>query len=129
VRNDKPLGHYRVRTDSLSASNVRMLRGILQVYSKLQPRIADRSRETAVLERQVTRFEAELLAAEARVALEIADFEAAQEYLGRLHARRGGVSLRLAHFMARWTPNLLLRALRHKTGRRADIDVSPSAVP
>src|SRR4029079_17694241 len=74
LRNDKPLGHYRVRSDSLSASNVRMLRGILHVYSKLRPRIAERPREIAILQQQVTRFEAELLAAEARLALEIDDF-------------------------------------------------------
>jgi len=128
VRNDQPLGYYRVRTDSLSASNVRMLRGILQVYSKLRPRIEDRPGEIDVLQRQVTRFEAELLAAEARLALEIADFEAAQEYLGALHARRGGLSLRLAQFLARWAPNLLQRALRHKKPRRrAEIDISPTA--
>ena len=114
ARNDRPLGHYRVRTDSLSASNVRMLRGILHVYWKLRPGIANRPAEMAILQRQITRFEAELLAAEARLALEIADFEAAQEYLGALHARRGGASLRIAHFMSRWAPNVLKRALRFK---------------
>jgi glycosyltransferase involved in cell wall biosynthesis len=130
LRNDKPLGHYRVRSDSLSASNVRMLRGILHVYSKLRPRIADRPREIAILQQQVTRFEAELLAAEARLALEIDDFEAAQEFLGALHARRGGLSLRVAQFLARWAPNLLQRALRRKQGRRrARIDIRPTAVP
>jgi hypothetical protein len=36
-------GHYRIRTDSLSASDVRMLRGILHVYTKLRPVIAGRS--------------------------------------------------------------------------------------
>ena len=114
ARNDRPLGHYRVRTDSLSASNVRMLRGILHVYWKLRPGIAHRPQEMAILERQISRFEAELLAAEARLALEIADFEAAQEYLGALHARRGGASLRVAHFLSRWAPNVLKRALRFK---------------
>jgi glycosyltransferase involved in cell wall biosynthesis len=34
TRNDRPLGHYRIRTDSLSASEMRMLRGILRVYAK-----------------------------------------------------------------------------------------------
>ena len=54
ARNDTPLGHYRVRTDSLSASNVRMLRGILHVYTKLRPVIAQRPREMAILDRQIT---------------------------------------------------------------------------
>jgi glycosyltransferase involved in cell wall biosynthesis len=117
ARNDQPLGHYRVRTDSLSASNARMLRGILQVYTKLRPEIAHLPREMAILQQQITRFEAELLAAEARLALEIADFAAAQEYLGALHARRGGASLRLAQWLARWAPNMLKRAIRLKRPR------------
>lgn len=126
VRNDTPLGHYRVRTDSLSASNVRMLRGILQVYTKLRPEILHRPREMDTLQRQISRFEAELLAAEARLALEIADFEAAQEYLGALHARRGGASLRLAHFLARWAPNMLKRAISYK---RAPVEPAVSVDP
>jgi len=116
-RNHRPLGHYRIRPDSLSASNVRMLRGILHVYTKLRPAIADRAREMAILQQQISRFEAELFAAEARLALELADFAAAQEYLGALHARRGGTSLRVAHFLSRWAPGMLKRALRFKKPR------------
>jgi glycosyltransferase involved in cell wall biosynthesis len=112
LRNDRPLGYYRDRIDSVSASNVRMLRGILQVYAKLRPEIAGREREMQILQQQISRFEPELLAAEVRLALEIADFQAAQEYLGALHARKGGASLRLAHFLSRWAPNMLKRALR-----------------
>ena len=117
ARNDRPLGYYRVRTDSLSASNVRMLRGILHVYRKLGPKIANRPAELAILEQQVNRFETELLAAEARLAIEIADFEAAREHLGALHARRGGAALSVAHFMARWAPGTLKRMLRFKRPR------------
>jgi glycosyltransferase involved in cell wall biosynthesis len=116
-RNDRPLGHYRVRTDSLSASNVRMLRGILHVYTKLRPAIANRPKEMTILQQQISRFEAELLAAEARLAIELADFAAAQEYLGALHARRGGASLRVAHLLSRWAPGMLKRALRFKKPR------------
>ena len=116
-RNDRPLGHYRVRSDSLSASNVRMLRGILHVYTKLRPAIGDRPAEMAILQKQISRFESELLAAEARLALELADFAAAQEYLGALHARRGGASLRLAHLLARWAPGMLKRVLRFRRPR------------
>ena len=63
------------------------------VYTKLRPAIAERPREMAILDRQIRRFEAEWLAAEARLAIEIADFEAAREHLGALHARRGGAAL------------------------------------
>jgi glycosyltransferase involved in cell wall biosynthesis len=127
-RNDRPLGHYRVRADSLSASNVRMLRGILHVYTKLRPEIADRPTEMTILQQQISRFEAELLAAEARLAIELADFAAAQEYLGALHARRGGASLRLAHFLSRWAPGMLKRVLRYKRPR-TEAPVNPSATP
>jgi glycosyltransferase involved in cell wall biosynthesis len=119
ARNDRPLGHYRVRSDSLSASNVRMLRGILHVYRKLEPAILDRPAELAILEQQVLRFETELLAAEARLAIEIADFEAAREHLGALHARKGGAAIGVAHFLARWAPGTLKRVLRLKRPRPA----------
>lgn len=122
LRNDKPLGHYRVRSDSLSASNVRMLRGILHVYTKLRPVIADRPREMSILQGQIMRFESELLAAEARLALEIADFAAAREHLGALHARRGGATLVLARLLARLSPKTLLRMIRL---RRNAVQVSP----
>jgi glycosyltransferase involved in cell wall biosynthesis len=114
ARNDRPLGHYRIRTDSLSASDVRMLRGILHVYTKLRPVIAERPREMAILDRQISRFESEWLAAEARLALEIADFEAAREHLGALHARRGGAALGVARLLARWAPKTLKRVIRFK---------------
>ena len=122
ARNDTPLGHYRVRTDSLSASDVRMLRGILHVYTKLRPVIADRPHEMGILQRQIARFESELLTAEARLALEIADFAAAREHLGALHARRGGATLVLARFLARWWPRTLLKMIRlRRTGATAQI--------
>ncbi len=114
ARNDRPLGHYRIRTDSLSASDVRMLRGILHVYRKLRPEIANRPREMTILDRQIGRFEAEWLTAEARLALEIADFEAAREHLSALHARRGGAALSIARFLARWSPKTLKRVIRVK---------------
>jgi glycosyltransferase involved in cell wall biosynthesis len=126
ARNDRPLGHYRVRNDSLSASNVRMLRGILHVYRKLGPTIAHCPAELAILEQQVCRFETELLAAEARLAIEIADFEAAREHLGALHARRGGAAIGLAHFLARWAPRTLKRVLRLKRSRSADAPPVPA---
>ena len=112
ARNDTPLGHYRVRSDSLSASDIRMLRGILHVYTKLRPVIAARPHEMSILQRQIARFESELLVAEARLALELADFAAAREHLGALHARRGGATLALAGLLARWSPKTLMRMIR-----------------
>ena len=128
-RNDRPLGHYRIRTDSLSASDVRMLRGILHVYTKLRPAIAGRAREMAILERQINRFEAEWIAAEARLAIEIADFEAAREHLGALHARRGGAALVVARLLARWAPKTLTRMIRFKRAASSTVPAGPPVTP
>ncbi len=109
-RNDEPLGHYRRRDDSLSASEVRMLRGILCVLAKARPAMLDRPAELAILDAQVTRFETERLAAEARAALDTGDVAAAGDHLAALHNRRGGAALGVARLMARWTPGLLVTA-------------------
>lgn len=115
-RNDQPLGRYRRRDDSLSASETRMLNGILGVYRKLRPSLLEHPVELAALDRQIARFEAERLAAEARAAMDARDFHRAHTLLDELHSRRGGAALRLASLMARWTPSLLARAY---TTRRA----------
>ncbi len=60
VRHTKPLGWYACRADSLSASDTRMLAGILRVFDKTRPALAPSSPERAVLDRQTERFAAEL---------------------------------------------------------------------
>lgn len=118
ARNDTPLGHYRRRDDSLSASDVRMLKGILRVYNKLRPSLADRPNELAILEGQVRRFERDLAAAEARAALETGDAGAIREKLGALYAQRGGMALGAARFVAHWAPGLLARAYQQRRARQ-----------
>jgi glycosyltransferase involved in cell wall biosynthesis len=110
VRNDKPAGYYRRRDGSLSADELRMLKGILRVYAKTRAAITDRPDELAILTAQVERFETELVAAEARHALETGDHAAVQRYVLALHQRRGGAVLGMARMMARWAPGLLSRA-------------------
>jgi glycosyltransferase involved in cell wall biosynthesis len=109
-RNDEPLGRYRRRDDSLSASEVRMLRGILAVLHKTRPALHDRPADADILEAQIARFNMERLAAEARAALETGDVAAAGNHLAALRDVRGGATLGLACFMARWTPALLAMA-------------------
>lgn len=110
VRNDKPAGYYRRRDDSLSADDVRMLKGILRVYAKTRGALLERPDEVAILDAQVERFETELMAAEARRALETGDREGVQRYVLALHRRRGGAVLGLASIFAKWAPGLLSRA-------------------
>jgi glycosyltransferase involved in cell wall biosynthesis len=109
-RNDKPLCHYRRRDDSLSAVDARMLAGILRVFRKLRPQLADRPEELAIADRQIERFEREALAAEARMALKSGDTAAAATHLSALYARGGGPAIGVASFMARRMPRLLARA-------------------
>jgi glycosyltransferase involved in cell wall biosynthesis len=116
-RNDEPLGYYRQRDDSLSASELRMIRGIELVYHKTRPLLVNRPGELAILEAQLTRFEGERLAAEARRALEIGDVAAAGDHLAALHKHRGGAVLGVARLMARWTPALLSKAYGIRRGR------------
>jgi glycosyltransferase involved in cell wall biosynthesis len=121
ARNDVPLGRYRIREDSLSASEMRMLRGIRLVFMKTRPTIADRPRELAVLDAQMERFHTEWLAAEARVALESRDFRAAREHLDRLHARRGGTAIVFARILARVAPRTLARVYGMRRARVASV--------
>jgi glycosyltransferase involved in cell wall biosynthesis len=123
-RNDTPLGHYRRRGNSLSADELRMLPGILQVFRKLRPSLLNRPAELAILDAQIARFETEHVAAEARGAIEAGDFAAARRHLSALHGRRGGAVLKAAKVMARWTPALLSAAYNV---RRARLAVSRAA--
>ena len=118
ARNDRPLGKYRRRDDSLSASDVRMLRGILRVYAKLRPSLRGQPAERAILDRQMQRFEVELLTAEARAAIERADFATAAVTLDALHARRPGATVAVARLMAHWAPALLFRAYNFRRARQ-----------
>ena len=118
-RNDTPLGRYRRRDNSLSADELRMLPGILQVFRKLRPRLLHRPSELAILDAQIARFETEHVAAEARGAIEAGDFAAARRHLAALHGRRGGAVLRVAKMMARWTPALLSAVYNVRRARLA----------
>ena len=119
ARNDEPLGYYRRREDSLSASDIRMLRGILKVYAKQRPALVSSHPAVDILDLQIKRFEAELLAAEARHAMEIRDFTSAKVHIDALRKRRGGPILSVAQIMARWTPRLLWRAYQLRRNRHS----------
>ncbi|MGH9142216.1 MAG: bifunctional glycosyltransferase/CDP-glycerol:glycerophosphate glycerophosphotransferase [Vicinamibacterales bacterium] len=118
ARHPKPLGWYSCRSGSLSSSDARMLSGILRVFAKTRPALAPDSPERAILERQVTRFEMELLAANARSSLQRGDAVEAARHLSALHARRGGRTLRLASTVTALAPRLALAAYRLRTALR-----------
>jgi GT2 family glycosyltransferase len=70
TRHTRPLGWYTHRPDSLSASETRMLGGILRVLAKTRGALQPGSPERAILEHQVVRFQAELAAAERKERLQ-----------------------------------------------------------
>lgn len=118
ARNDCPLGHYRRRSNSLSASEIRMRQGVLAVYRKLRPTILDRPHELGLLDRQVERTSMDLLAAEARAAIEAGDRETAATRIADLRRLRPGTLLALAELLARWAPRLLPMLYRARRTRR-----------
>jgi len=118
IRNDEPLGHYRRRDDSVSASDVRMLTGILLVYERMRPLLAGHATELRILERQIARFERERHAARARDALNSGNVDVAAGHLSEMYRHSGGAVVKLASVMARWTPRLFSRAYRRRRARQ-----------
>jgi hypothetical protein len=71
----------------------------------------------AILDRQMTRFETDLMASDARAALESGDYASAVEHLKALGGRRPSASLTVARNLARWTPGLLAWLYRTRRAR------------
>lgn len=128
ARNDTPAGYYRRRDDSLSADEVRMLTGILRVYEKTRPALANQPEALAILERQVRRFETEQVAAQLRQALQTGDLAAVTRGAAELHQRRGGLRLLLTRLAARWVPGLLTKAYQVRRGQRTHLDGSAAVL-
>jgi hypothetical protein len=96
TRNSEPLGWYRCRPDSLSASEVRMLQGVLRVLEHTRPKLKEGSRERALLDRAAARYDARLVVAETREMLAGGDEREVRRHLTALYERRGGWLLGLA---------------------------------
>jgi glycosyltransferase involved in cell wall biosynthesis len=118
LRNPEPLGFYRRRGDSLSASDVRMLRGILRVYRKALPDCPPGTAAGDVIVAQIERFETELLAAQAREALDQGDVRRALTAVEELRDRRGGLALGLFARSLRYLPGVARWAYRARTRSR-----------
>jgi GT2 family glycosyltransferase len=94
VQNPRPLGFYRRRPDgNHSADEVRSLSGIVRVFEETRQMCGSRPAERAVIDRQIERFERELLAVEAKLALRRRDFRMAADRFKSLHQREGGTFL------------------------------------
>jgi succinoglycan biosynthesis protein ExoO len=118
TRHTTPLGWYTCRPDSLSASDTRMLSGILRVLAKTRPSLSADSPERAILDRQAGRFEMELAAASARSSLARGECREAAQHLAALHAKRGGWMIGAASRVLAFAPSLALAAYRLRAGLR-----------
>ncbi|HSL21375.1 MAG TPA: glycosyltransferase family A protein [Vicinamibacterales bacterium] len=118
ARNPLPLARYRRRDDSLSASEVRMIAGVLKVYDKARSYCVPGTPARRALDAQLARFEAELELAHARHALSTGDGAAASRALTALSALRPSLKHRLAAFLARHAAPLLTAAYQARRRRR-----------
>ncbi|HZB24819.1 MAG TPA: glycosyltransferase, partial [Vicinamibacterales bacterium] len=123
ARNSLPLGWYRVRRESLSADEFRMISGILRVYEELSRSLEPGSQEAAIAKRQILRFQAELLPPSARrgtpSGLSNRQF---LDAVGALGAPRKRIAAAVAHY----APTVLL-GLDRARFRRSSIVSAASA--
>jgi glycosyltransferase involved in cell wall biosynthesis len=111
-RNPTPLGRYRVRGDSLSRNRIRMIGGILQTFAKTQPRCVPGTAVRALVDRQIARWESELLLEESKLAIEQRDFSTAADRLSALYSRGGGRLVGATAWLAEHAPPAALLAYR-----------------
>jgi len=115
--NPQPLGWYRIRGESLSRQRARMIEGLVTSYRKARTRTRIGSREFYAINRQLTRFESELLLEEAKVALERGQFETAAARLELLRSRGGGWLVGITAWLARYLPPAAMLAYRLRSWR------------
>jgi glycosyltransferase involved in cell wall biosynthesis len=117
VQTFTPLAYYRRRSDSMSANDRQMAAGIIRVFQMVRAR-SPRSDEHAAIDRQLERFERELLAIDARTALRQRDFPAAASSYQLLYRKSPAPRLAALLFAVRHAPRTVLwladarRALR-----------------
>jgi len=116
ARNSTPLAYYSRHSASLSASEVRMVGGVIRVYRKTLETCPLGTTGRSIVERQIERFEAELLRAQTRAALAEGDAVSAAASIEALRLRTGGIRLAVAASALRWLPRFALRV--YATRRR-----------
>lgn len=140
ARYPKPLGWYTSREDSLSASDTRMLNGILRVYARARPQFATRSPERVIVDRQMARFTGEVAAIDVKRSLSRGELsriaahavrtldDRLRDWTGRRHvliyarnAMHVGVLEPITHALER-DPRVTVRYLAERADRQQHID-------
>lgn len=109
VADQAPRAFYRRRPDSKSASSRAMLKGIGIVLRQIRTSVPAGSDEMRAIDRQLERFEQELLLADARVALERRSPAEAMSALARIPSRSRPARASLLLGLGRlWPPAMTL---------------------
>ena len=124
-RNPEPLGWYRIRGNSLSRNRPRMLKGLLHTFTKTRERCSGEPRR--LIDRQIARFESELLLEEAKTAIERSDFGAAAGKLRALHDRTGSRIVGVFTWLMTHAPSVAAFAYRLRRWRPGLLRSAPAA--
>jgi len=119
VENPIPLARYRRRSDSASADELAMLTAITRVLRRARLLCAASPIEMGVIERQLTRFEAQRLLTSAKAHLLERDYRGAAADFERLSAVQPNVASRLLARASRSLPGVVRFAYLTKTALRA----------
>jgi len=128
ARNSTPLAYYSRHSASLSASEVRMVGGVIRVYRKTLETCPLGTTGRSIVERQIERFEAELLRAQTRAALAQGDAVTAATSIDALRLRTGGVRLAVAANALRLLPRFALRVYAARSRMRSVRKAVPARI-
>jgi glycosyltransferase involved in cell wall biosynthesis len=119
LENPVPLGFYRRRPDSVSADELLMLSGIINVLTQARDLCQDRPAECAAVERQLMRFESERLLLMAKIDLTRRQYEAAARGFEARYRLSRTMTAGLLAGMSRSVPQLLRWGYRVRQALRA----------
>jgi glycosyltransferase involved in cell wall biosynthesis len=118
VQTSEPLVRYRRRRDGLSADELKMHAGIIAALTKALSRLEDRPAERAALDKQIARFERQMLALRAKTALRAREFATAATWFQALFERDRRPSRAALAAFSRVAPAALWWADRLRTRLR-----------
>jgi glycosyltransferase involved in cell wall biosynthesis len=107
VQTPEALVRYRRRPDGLSADELKMHAGIIAALTKALGRLEDSPAERAALERQIARFEQQMLALRAKTALRAREFATAASWFQQLFERDRRPSRAALAVFSRMAPSAL----------------------
>jgi glycosyltransferase involved in cell wall biosynthesis len=121
VANHTPACYYRRRPDSISADEGGMLTGIITVLKEARTLCAGLPRELSALDRQITRFERELMFSDLRNALIKRDAASASRQFNRIAEARASRMWQVLAAVSRHCPAPLIWAYQLRRSLRSAV--------